>query len=62
MLAGIIGLPSREHPLTKVSGDAPLRKVQRELESIAPIIKRSTLDLWWVNEDGYSIIACSICL
>jgi hypothetical protein len=42
--------------LTKVSGDALLSKVQSELEAIAPIVKRSTLDLWWVNEDGYSII------
>jgi len=42
--------------LTKVSGDALLSKVQNELEAIAPIVKRSTLDLWWVNEDGYSII------
>ena len=42
--------------LTKVSGDALLSKVQSELETIAPIVKRSTLDLWWVNEDGYSII------
>jgi len=42
--------------LTKASGDALLSKVQSELEAIAPIVKRSTLDLWWVNEDGYSII------
>jgi hypothetical protein len=42
--------------LTKVSGDVLLSKVQSELEAIAPIVKRSTLDLWWVNEDGYSII------
>ena len=42
--------------LTKVSGDALLSKVQSEIETIAPIVKRSTLDLWWVNEDGYSII------
>lgn len=42
--------------LTKVSADALLSKVQSELEAIAPIVKRSTLDLWWVNEDGYSII------
>ena len=42
--------------LTKVSGDALLSKVQSELGAIAPIVKRSTLDLWWVNEDGYSII------
>ena len=42
--------------LTKVSGDALISKVQSELEAIAPIVKRSTLDLWWVNEDGYSII------
>ncbi len=42
--------------LTKVSADALLSKVQSELETIAPIVKRSTLDLWWVNEDGYSII------
>ena len=42
--------------LTKVSGDALLSKVQSELEAIAPIVKRSTMDLWWVNEDGYSII------
>ena len=42
--------------LTKVSGDALLSKVQSELEAIAPIVKRSTLDLWWVKEDGYSII------
>jgi hypothetical protein len=42
--------------LTKVSGDALLNKVQSEFENIAPIVKRSTLDLWWVNEDGYSII------
>jgi len=42
--------------LTKVSGDALLSKVQSELEAIAPIVKRSTLDLWWVTRDGYSII------
>jgi hypothetical protein len=42
--------------LAKASGDALLSKVQSELEAIAPIVKRSTLDLWWVNEDGYSII------
>ena len=42
--------------LTKVSGAALLSKVQSELEAIAPIVKRSTLDLWWVTRDGYSII------
>ena len=42
--------------LTKASGDALLSKVQSELEAIAPIVKRSTLDLWWVTRDGYSII------
>jgi len=42
--------------LTKVGGDALLSKVQSELDAIAPIVKRSTMDLWWVTRDGYSII------
>jgi hypothetical protein len=42
--------------LTKASGDALLSKVQSELEALAPTVKRSTMDLWWVTRDGYSII------
>ena len=42
--------------LTKVSADALLSQVQSEFETIAPIVKRSTMDLWWVTRDGYSII------
>jgi len=42
--------------LTKASGDALLSKVQSELEALAPIVERSTMDLWWVSQDGYSII------
>lgn len=42
--------------LEKDSGAALLSKVQSRLKTIAPVVKRSTMDLWWVSGDGYSII------
>jgi len=45
-----------EISLNKDSGDALLSEVQSSLASIAPVVKRSTMDLWWVTRDGYSII------
>ena len=42
--------------LNKDSGAALLSKVQSSLASIAPVVKRSNMDLWWVTRDGYSII------
>lgn len=33
-----------------------LSEVQSQLELIAPIVKRSAVDLWWISPDGYSII------
>ena len=45
-----------EISLNKDSGDALLGEVQSSLASIAPVVKRSTMNLWWVTRDGYSII------
>ena len=42
--------------LTTETGAALLSKVQSEFKTLTPIVKRSTMDLWWINEDGYSII------
>ena len=42
--------------LTKETGAALLSKVQSELKTLTPIVKRSTMDLWWITRDGYSII------
>jgi len=42
--------------LNKDSGAALLSKVQSSLAKISPVVKRSTMDLWWVSRDGYSII------
>lgn len=33
-----------------------LDEVQTQLELVAPIVKRSAVDLWWISPDGYSII------
>ena len=48
--------PSSSSSLTKETGAALLSKVQNELETVAPIVKRSTMDLWWITRDGFSII------
>jgi hypothetical protein len=45
-----------EISLNKDSGGALLSKVQSSLKTIALVVKRSTMDLWWVSRDGYSII------
>jgi len=45
-----------ENSLNKDSNAALLSKVQGSLASIAPVVKRSTMDLWWVTQDGYSVI------
>jgi len=42
--------------LTTKTGAALLSKVQSEFKTLTPIVKRSTMDLWWINENGYSII------
>jgi hypothetical protein len=42
--------------LTTETGAALLSKVQSEFKTLTPIVKRSTMDLWWINENGYSII------
>ena len=46
----------RETSLTNNSGKMVLSHVKSSLETIAPVVKRSTMDLWWVTSDGYSII------
>lgn len=33
-----------------------LSEVHTQLELVAPIVKRSAIDLWWISPDGYSII------
>ncbi|CAB4342304.1 MAG: hypothetical protein F2690_05625 [Actinobacteria bacterium] len=33
-----------------------LAEVQNKLEAIAPLVKNSPMDLWWISPDGYSII------
>lgn len=45
-----------EISLNQDSGDALISEVQSSLASIAPVVKRSTMELWWVTRDGYSII------
>ena len=41
---------------TLKSDGAVLTEVQSSLESVAPLVKPSPMDLWWISPDGYSII------
>ena len=41
---------------TSKSDAALLTEVQSSLEAVAPLVKPSPMDLWWISPDGYSII------
>lgn len=46
---------SQSGPKSK-SDAAVLTEVKSSLEAVAPLVKATPMDLWWISPDGYSII------